>query len=196
MTTVQPGTRMTLAEYRAMPETDGGVWELADGELYRMPPPTYDHQNLIDFLVSMINLFQMELVAPIGCAVSGIGIALSDQRSPTPDMVYLRAERAHLIQGSFVEGIPDIVVEVLSRDRARDLVTKRRWYAEAGIPEYWILDPANDALSVLELHGDAYTERAALGRGNILTAPTIPGFRLQLEKLFNNPLRYLPIQGR
>ena len=96
---------MTLAEYRALPESEG-VWELADGELYRMPPPTYDHQNLIDFLVSMINLFQMELVAPIGCAVSGIGIALSDQRSPTPDMVYLRAERAHLIQGSFVEGIP------------------------------------------------------------------------------------------
>ena len=37
MTTVQPGTRMTLAEYRALPETDGGVWELINGELYQMP---------------------------------------------------------------------------------------------------------------------------------------------------------------
>lgn len=196
MTTVQHGTRMTLAEYRALDEAVDGVWELVDGALEQMPPPTFDHQNLIDFLVSVINLFQMELPTPIGCAVSGIGIALTDSRSPTPDMVYLRAERAHLIQGSFVEGVPDIVVEALSRDRARDLVMKRQWYAEAGIPEYWILDPANDTLSILELHGGEYIERAILGRGDILATPTIPGFRLQMERLFDNPLRYLPVRGR
>ena len=44
MTTVKPGTRMTLAEYRTLPETDGGVWELINGELYQMPSATAEHQ--------------------------------------------------------------------------------------------------------------------------------------------------------
>ena len=74
MTTVQPGTRMTLAEYRAMPETDGGVWELINGEAYRMPPATLDHQFLMDFLVTMINNL-MRAVQPMpGLAFSNAGL--------------------------------------------------------------------------------------------------------------------------
>ncbi|MYC33607.1 MAG: Uma2 family endonuclease [Chloroflexi bacterium] len=195
MTTIQHGTQMTLAEYRALNETVDGVWELVDGVLEQMPPPTFDHQNLIDFLVSMINLFQLGLPTPIGWAVSGIGVALDERRAPTPDMVYLRAERAHLIQGSFVEGIPDIVLEALSSDRGRDLVMKRQWYAEAGVPEYWILDPANDSLTILNLSGTEYATTAFLQRGDTLTTLSIPGFSLSLESLFNNPGRRLP-QGR
>ena len=192
MTTVQQGTRMTLAEYRALDEAVDGVWELVDGVLEQMPPPTFDHQNLIDFLVSMINLFQMGLTAPVGWAVSGIGVVIDERRAPTPDMVYLRTERAHLIQGSFVEGTPDIILEALSSARARDLVMKRQWYAEAGIPEYWILDPANDTLTLLDLSGAEYVTRAILRRGDTLTTPTIPGFSLRLEQLFDNPGRRLP----
>ena len=192
MTTVRKGARMTLAEYRTLEDTADGVWELVDGVLEQMPPPTFDHQNLIDFLVSMINMFQMGLPAPIGWAVSGIGVALAECRAPTPDIVYLRAERAHLIRGSFVEGIPDIIMEALSGDRARDLVMKRQWYAEAGIPEYWILDPTNDVLTILDLSDGDYGTRAVLRSGDTLSAPAIPGFYLPLELLFNNPGRRLP----
>lgn len=192
MTTVQHGTQMTLTEYRALDEAVEGVWELVDGVLEQMPPPNFDHQNLIDFLVTMINLFQMGLPAPIGWTVSGIGVVLTEQRAPTPDMVYLRAERGYLIQGSFVEGVPDIVVEALSSDRSRDLVMKRLWYAEAGVPEYWILDPANDLLTILELSGREYATRAVLERSDTLTTPTIPGFALPLERFFDNPGRRLP----
>lgn len=196
MATVQHGTRMTLAEYRGLEEVVDGIWELVDGVLEQVPPPSYDHQNLIDFLVSMINLFQMSLPAPMGWAVSGIGVVLGEQRAPTPDMVYLRAERGYLIQGSFVEGIPDLIVEALSTDRARDLVMKRQWYAEAGIPEYWVLDPVSDALTILELSGNEYVTRTALEHGDTLTTPTIPGFSLPLAQLFDNPGRRLPVGRR
>ncbi len=191
MTTVQHGAKMTLAEYRALGPVDEGVWELADGVLYEMPPPTYDHQNLIDYLVRMINNFLDNTNPLMGLAVSGIGVALTERRAPTPDMVYVRAERAHLIQGSFVEGLPDLVVEVMSQDRRRDLVMKRGWYAEAGVLEYWIIDPVNDTITILELAGGEYVERAVLGREDTLTTPTIPGFALALERLFSNPGRTL-----
>ena len=90
---------------------------------------------------------------------------------------------------NYLDGIPDLVVEVLSTDRRRDLALKRGWYAAAGIPEYWIIDPYNDILTVLEISGTEYVERAALGPDGTLTTPMLPGFELPLERLFNNPDR-------
>ena len=184
MTTVQHGAKMTLAEYRALGPVDEGVWELADGALFEMAPPSYDHQTLIDFLVRMINNF-LDTTTPL------IGVVLSESTAPTPDLVYVRAEKANLIQGSFVEGLPDLAVEVMSQDRRRDLVMKRGWYAEAGVPEYWIIDPVNDTITILELSTGEYVGRAVLGRDDTLTTPTIPGFALALERLFSNPGRTL-----
>ena len=192
MTTVQHGAKMTLAEYRALGPVDEGVWELADGVLFEMAPPNWEHQSLIDYLVRMLNNF-LDTASPLpGWAYSGIGVVLSESTAPTPDMVYVRADRGHLIQGSFVEGVPDIVVEVMSQDRRRDLVIKRGWYGEAGVPEYWIIDPVSDTISVLEVVGFQYAEKAVLGRGDILTTAAIPGFELELERLFSNPGRTLP----
>ena len=190
MTTIKPGTHMTLAEYRALPETDGGVWELIDGELYQMPSATAEHQFLMDFLVTMINNLMRAVQPTPGLAFSNVGLALSDLYAQTPDIIYLRHENLRLINSGYVEGIPDLVVEILSSDRNRDLVMKRNLYAGAGIPEYWTLDPANDVLTVLELSGSEYVERT-LGRDDTLTTATIPGFALPLEQLFGDPVRAL-----
>ena len=194
MTTIQHGSKLTLAEYRALDPVDEGVWELADGELFEMPPPSYDHQNLIDYLVRMINNFLDTTDPLLGTIVSGIGVILSETRAPTPDAVYLKAEKGNLIRGSFVEGVPDLVVEVLSSDRSRDLVLKRDWYHEAGILEYWIMDPAADSLSVLEWTESGYFLRGVFGRGDVLTTSTIPGFELEMNMLFDNRARSLPVQ--
>ena len=193
MTATQHGSRLTLAEYRALDPVDEGVWELADGELFEMPPSSYDHQNLIDYLVRMINNFLDTTDPLLGTIVSGIGVILSATRAPTPDAVYLKAERGNLIQGSFVEGVPDLVVEALSSDRSRYLVLKRDWYHEAGIPEYWIMDPAADSLSLLGWTESGYFLRGVFGRGDTLTTSTIPGFELQMSALFDNRARSLPV---
>ncbi len=188
MTTVQSGTRMTFSEYMNLDEMDGGKCELINGEFFQMPAPTAEHQLLIDFLVRMINNWAHAFEPIPGLAFTTIGLALSELYAPTPDIVYLRAENLHLIRGGMVEGAPDLVVEALSSDRSRDLVMKRTVYAEAGIPEYWILDPLTDTIRVLELMEGEYVERAVLGRGDILTTATIPGFELELDQLFGDPV--------
>ena len=190
MTTIRSGTRMMLAEYRTLPETDGGVWELIGGELYQMPAATAEHQFLMDFLVTMINNLMRAVQPTPGLAFSNVGLALSDLYAPTPDIIYLQSENLSLINNGYVEGIPDLVVEILSSDRNRDLVMKRNLYAGAGIPEYWTLDPFNDVLTVLEPSGSEYVERA-LGRNDTLTTAAIPGFALPLEQLFGDPVRAL-----
>jgi len=179
---------MTLSEYRDTEEMDGGLCELINGEFCQMPPATPEHQLLIDFLVGMINSFARSIQPMPGLAFTTIGLALSDLYAPTPDIVYLRGEKLNLIRRGMIEGAPDLVVEALSSDRCRDLVMKREIYAEAGIPEYWILDPAHDTITVLRLSGSQYVEEAVLGSDDTLTTTTIPGFELQLSRLFGDPV--------
>ena len=188
-TATQRGAKMTASEYLALEGLDDGVWELVDGVLEKMPAPSLEHQRLIGVLYRLIDSYLAAAFPPVGIALLGVGVALSQFRVAVPDLVYVRAERGYILGGNLVEGVPDLVVEALSQDRARDLVMKRGWYAEAGIPEYWILDPVNDTITVLELAGGRYVERAVLGRNDILTTAAIPGFALPLGQIFDDPAR-------
>ena len=188
MASARPGTRVTLAEYWAM-DTLEGLWELADGELYEMPPPSIEHQQLIGLLYHTMQAYLDAATPQLGIALLGVGVAMSEFLSPVPDLVFVRAGRENILRRNYIDGIPDLLVEVLSTDRRRDLVMKRGWYAEAGVPEYWIIDPVNETITVLELSGGEYVEGAVLGRNDTLTTATIPGFALSLEQLFGDPVR-------
>ncbi len=189
MTTTRRGAKMTVAEYMAI-DTLEGLWELCDGELYEMPPPNVDHQDLIGSLYWLIRAYLLTTNPRLGKVMQGVGVALSEFRMFIPDLTYVRAERAHLVRGNLIAGAPDLVVEVLSLNRRRDLVMKRGWYADAGVPEYWIMDPVNETITMLELSGSDYVERAVLTRRDTLTTPAIPGFALPLEQLFGDPMRH------
>ena len=190
MTTVQHGTRMTLAEYRLTPEFEG-VWELIDGVLEKQPLATVEHQLILGNLIGAIISLCLEITPRPGWPFRNVGVAISETFAPTPDIVYVRSERMTLIWGSFFEGAPDLLAEVLSNDRDRDLIRKRTRYATAGVPEYWIVDPTNDVVIVLELSGGEYKELAVLGHADTLTTATIPGFALPLEQFFGDPIRAL-----
>ena len=94
-----------------------------------------------------------------------------------------------MLEGRWVEGAPDIAIEILSTDRNRDLVRKRQIYAEAGILEYWPIDPRNDTVTQLELHDGEYVERAVLGADETLTTPLFPGLSIPLAEIFRHRRR-------
>ena len=189
-TPIQRTAKMTLDEYLALDELEG-VWELIDGVLKKMAEPNHEHQQLITVLQWLIRSHLVAAIPRLGILLPGIALALSPSRVAVPDLVYVRAERQHLWQGRIITGAPDLVVEVLSQDRAKDLIRNRQWYAQAGIPEYWILDPVNDTLTILELSGGGYIERAVLNRTDTLTTSTIPGLSIPLTELFDDPDRAL-----
>ena len=92
-----------------------------------------------------------------------------------PDIVYLKPGRIsdphHQPQGA------DLVVEVVSEDdedRRRDLETKRQEYAEAGIAEYWIVDPKERKITVLKLEGSAYRLHGEFGHGATVSSALLP----------------------
>ncbi len=187
---LRTGMRMSLDDFLALGETDG-KWELDDGVLYIMASGTPDHQFLMQqfcrHLDDHLDLFE-EPPAHFYHEMTTI-LSRELQRAPEPDIVIVLNERRDIIGRSRVEGAPDIVVEFLSTDRNRDLVRKRQIYAEAGVLEYWPIDPRNDTVTQLELRGGTYAERAVLGADDVLTTPLLPGLAIPLADIFNHRRR-------
>ena len=71
-----------------------------------------------------------------------------------------------------------------AEDRERDYIYKRRDYARAGIPEYWIVDPQEGVIIVLRLDGNEYNEHGRFGPGQIATSYLLPGFEVVVDEVW------------
>ena len=189
-TGLRTGTRMSLDEFLALGETDG-KWELDDGVLYIMASGTPDHQYLCLELSRRILDYLDSFQQPPAHLYQEMTTILSRelQRAPEPDIVIILSEHRSIVSSVRVEAPPDIVVEILSTDRNRDLVRKRQIYAEAGVQEYWPIDPNNDTVTKLELQDGEYVERAVLRGDDTLTTPLLPGLSIQLADIFRHRRR-------
>ena len=121
-----------------------------------MPIPTIFHQFIVDFLY---NLFKAFVAGHASGRVlfAPLPIRLWSGKFREPDIMYLRPERIRDVHGQPLGH--DLVMEVVSgsdEDRKRDLDTKRKEYAQADLPEYWIVDPQEQRIIVLTLDGQSY----------------------------------------
>ena len=189
-TKYRTGMKMSVDEFLAIDETDG-KWELDDGVLYVTPSGTRDHQFLHFQFGWHIENYLNGFDEPPAQFYQEMTTILSRElrRAPEPDLVIVCEGRPGVLEGRWVEGAPDIAIEILSADRNRDLMRKRQIYAEAGVPEYWLVDPRNDTVTQLELWDGQYVERAALGADGSLTTPLLPGLFIPLGDIFRHRRR-------
>jgi len=150
-------------------EEDAYIWladkanrliEFTDGYIEVLPMPTDDHQLLSQHL--LLNF--LAFLKPRGGVI---------QYAPLKLRIRARKYR-------------DLVVEIVSPDNpARDLVEKRRDYAEAKIREYWIVNPLDEMVVVLQLHGDGYREYGVFGRDTRATSALLSAFSVDVTALFD-----------
>jgi Uma2 family endonuclease len=144
--------------------------------------PTDQHQRVLDALFVILLAYAKKFGGR--ARTSGIRVRLEASLFRQPDVVYLSAERDHLRGQEYWSGA-DLVIEVVSGsadDRARDLVTKRREYANAGIPEYWIVDLESETITVLRLEDRAYAEHGVFRRGMVATSVALPGLTAAVDE--------------
>ena len=194
MATLKPrtGARLSVEEFMELPDTfDKRKMELDEGELYIMPRPRTGHQFLQGELIWHFKGFLNGFDDPPADVLHDVIVALSLESRIlySPDLVIILQGGRATVTDRMVEGVPDIVVEILSSDRRRDLVRKRQVYAEAGVPEYWIFDPRADSATLLELRNGEYVERAVLTADDTLTTPLLPGLAIPLADVFRHPRR-------
>ncbi len=159
--------------------------EFTDGRIEELPMPTFTHQAVLAFLY---RLFHKYLLTRGGLVMfSGLRMRVREGKYREPDLLLLRDRSDPRNQDRFWLGA-DLVAEVVSPDDPdRDLVEKRLDYAEAGIPEYWIVDPRDATITVLVLEGAAYVEQATHGRGGAATSPSLEGFTADVSAVFDAP---------
>ena len=186
--------RVSVAEFLELelPEPDDKLkMELDDGKLYIMPRPRIAHQGVQIRLAQYFLNHRDSLDEPSFDVHADVTIALPSElpRLFAPDLTVILQGNDAVVGERMIEGVPDIVVEILSSDRNRDLVRKRQVYAEAGIPEYWIVDEQNHTVAPLALGGQEYFERGVLTQDDTLTTPLLPGLEIPLADIFRQRSR-------
>jgi len=160
--------------------------EFSDGTLEVLPMPTQTHQTIV-FLLSRL-LYAFASTKAVGYVLpAALRVRLWEGKYREPDVGFMLSEHASRRHESYWEGA-DLVMEVVSNspeDRRRDLVTKRREYAQAGIPEYWIVDPQSQTVTVLGLDGRGYVEGGLYGQGETAQSVLLPEFAVAVNEIFN-----------
>ena len=102
-----------------------------------------------------------------------------------PELLLLRDRSDSRRRGRFWLGA-DLVAEIVSPDDlTRDLVVKRADYAGASVPEYWIVDPDGETVTVLTLAGNAYVEQGVFSRGDTATSALLDGVAVDVTSLLD-----------
>jgi len=171
----------SVADYLAL-ETNRLI-EFSHGQLEVLPMPRMSHQQIVLLLLQA--LLRFVSAQDLGTVLfAPLRVQLWPGKFREPDIVFMRREHADRMGEEFWEGA-DLVVEVVSPDdRRRDLETKRGEYAQAGIPEYWIVDPETQRITVLTLAGAEYAVRGDFGAGEQATSALLPGFAVDVAAVF------------
>ena len=175
--------RFTLTEYYRMAEVgildeDDRV-ELIKGEIVEMSPIGSRHFAFV------INLNQLLAVRLAGHAVVSVQspVILTDDTEPQPDLAVLR-RRAYKERKAYTDDVL-LLIEVADTSLAYDRTTKLRLYAEAGIPEYWIVDCSNETVEVYRNPGsDGYRDFTRAAGATTLSLQAFPDVELRLTEIF------------
>lgn len=157
--------------------------EFTDGYVEVLPMPTDHHQTILLYLYSLLLVY----LRPLGgkLLVAPIRLRIRPRKFREPDLLLLRDAADPRRQERYWLGA-DLVLEVVSPDDpARDLVTKRGDYAEAGVPEYWIVDPQSETITVLRLDNGAYVEHGVFARGAAAASALLAGFSVAVADVFD-----------
>lgn len=179
----EPGA-WTYEAYTRLPD-DGRRYEVIRGNLYMSPAPRPLHQELIYRLVRHIGQFvEDEQLGKIYFAP--IDVILPDLAHPVqPDLLFIGEQQLDLVKENYIEGVPSLIVEVVSpTNPGHDRRTKYDLYAEAGVREYWIVDPDDCIVDIYTLHSDrVYVPFGHFERGADIQSDLLPGLRIAMDDL-------------
>jgi len=141
-----PQGTWTHADWEAL-DHSLGRYEIIAGVLYVTTAPGFFHQWIVQNLTIYLGApaFAQGLAFTVP---SPVGVLMPGCDPVQPDFVVVLAARAAIIHDKRIRGVPDLLLEILSpSNSAYDLRVKRRAYAQAGVPEYAIVDPATRTLN-------------------------------------------------
>ena len=182
----KPRSKLTGADYlRLTPPSHRGVrYQLIEGELVKMAGANNAHQTFIGELYFAARL-QIGPAGAFEIKLAPFDVYVDDHNTFQPDLLFVSAERRHILGDRGVTGAPDIVVEVLSEStRRRDFNVKLPVYGRNGVREAWMADLRAETVS--KYIGDGHTMMLAqvYAADDVLTSEAMPGVAIDLGPIF------------
>ena len=177
--------RFTVDEYLKMVETgilneDDRV-ELLDGDIVTMTPPGPDHNAPTGILNRLLVLG----VGSRAVVLPGPTLRLSKRSAPEPDFALLRPDSRNYRDRYAEPGDVLLLVEISDSSLRRDRELKLPLYAEAGIPEYWIVDVQGEVVEIYtDPSGSGYASVQRRRRGESLSPVAFPDLRIPIDEIF------------
>jgi len=181
----KPHTRRRMTEREFVEWADSTTRaEWVDGEVIMMLPVSRKHDTLQWWLRSLLQLFADE--RELG-EVKGPEFVVrlpKQRRRRTPDVLFVAAARAKIVQANQVEGAPDLIIEVVSPESvSRDWRDKFLEYERAGVREYWVIDPFSKRMEAYLLVRSGKYQRLEEVEGK-LSSSLLKGFYIRSRWVF------------
>ena len=161
MDSIEQIPKTALEVFRMLPE--GTLCEVIDNVLYMSPAPLYSHQRLVGLLFKNLSVY-LDQTQTGEAIISPFDVYFENLQSAVqPDVLVLLNETRHILkEDGYIHGAPDIIVEVLSSDKKKDLVKKKNLYERAGVKEYFTVNPVDRETSSWLLKENVYVHQYAV----------------------------------
>ena len=176
----------TYADYRQWELKEGERYELIYGKAYVIITPNTRHQEVLGAL--LFQFYSYVKGSPYKVLLAPFDVRLfyeedeSDDTVVQPDILVICDKKKLGLEGC--RGAPDLVVEILSpSNSAIEMERKRQLYQDAGVREYWVVDPENNELFVYRFQQGPipiYRYKSA----DIAPVAIFPDLNINLEQVF------------
>jgi Uma2 family endonuclease len=190
----EAGGAPALTPYERYVDTfpEGMKADLIDGEAVIDMSTSVLHERLFGFLFFVLRGYA-EARALGEVFGSRTTMRVDDANGYEPDVLFIRQDRLGILGRKDVQAPVDLAVEIVSPTSGRrDRETKFEGYERVGVPEYWLIDPERREAAFYRLDGRPYetggTYRAAPLADGVFESEALPGFRLDPQALFQDPL--------
>ena len=182
----QEKRHFTYADYKDWQLLEGERYELIYGEAYAMSAPNLRHQAI---LVSILSQFYNHLQGkPCKVYPAPVDVRLfykedeSDDIVVQPDIIVICDEKKRGKEGC--RGAPDLVIEILSpSNTATEMQRKLHLYLQAGVLEYWVVDPEDNSIIVYN-----FKDKSICGynKDDSISVAVLPGLTVELKRVFED----------
>ncbi|GHV31078.1 hypothetical protein AGMMS4952_19100 [Spirochaetia bacterium] len=165
--------------------------EIIEGELFMMSPPVRKHQEILGELSYQLATFLKGKSCKVYMGPFGVRLHpredLRDKTLLEPDITVICDPSK--LDDCGCNGAPDLIIEILSPStRTRDKVRKYNLYMDAGVREYWIVDPKAETVQVYVLEDGRYVAASysvePKVRGDTIPVTVLPGCTINLKEVF------------
>ena len=177
--------KMTYEEFLAWADEDT-LAEWVDGEVVMYSPASDRHQDMARFLTTVLSIYvetyDLGVIRPAP-------FQMKLERGREPDLLFVAREHLDRLKETYLDGPADLAVEIVSPESAgRDRGEKFYEYEQAGIPEYWLIDPQTERAEFYQLTAAGQYRLVLPDAEGTYRAAVLPDLWLRVAWLWQTPL--------